>query len=136
MGAAIGCFETAVAYAKDRIQFGSPIGAYQLVQRKLALMMTEITLGQLLVLRVGRLREKGLGHHTQVSMAKMNNVSKALAICRTARDILGANGIVNEYPVMRHACNLESVNTYEGTEDIHVLILGQAITGIPAFTRG
>lgn len=133
LGAAIACYESALAFAKDRVQFSRPIGGYQLVQAKLVEMITEITKGQLLAYHLGRQMEAGTAHHTQVSMGKMNNVSNALKIARMARDILGANGITTEYPVIRHMLNLESVNTYEGTEDIHRLILGQAITGLSAF---
>ncbi len=133
VGAAMACYQTALEYAKERVQFSRPIAGYQLVQKKLVWMLTEITKAQLLALRVGRLRDRGEGHYTHVSMAKMNNVSVALEIARVARDILGANGITTEYPVIRHMLNLESVNTYEGTEDIHRLILGRAITGISAF---
>jgi glutaryl-CoA dehydrogenase len=132
-GAAMACYDAAVNYAKDRVQFGKPIAAFQLVQAKLSWMLTEITKAQLLQLQVGRLMDAGKGKHFHVSMAKMNNVSIALQIARVARDIHGANGITLEYPVIRHANNLESVNTYEGTEDIHKLVLGREITGIGAF---
>ena len=133
LGAAMDCYETALDYAKTRIQFDVPIARFQLVQAKLARMLTEITKGQLLALQVGRLKDEGQAKHYQISMLKMNNVAMALDIAREARDILGANGISLEYPVFRHMCNLESVKTYEGTEDIHSLILGQYITGISAF---
>lgn len=133
MGAAMACYETALQYAKERVQFSRPIAGYQLVQNKLVWMLTEITKGQLLALQVGRLREQGKGRHEHVSMAKMNNVRVAIDTARMARDILGANGITTEYPVIRHMLNLESVITYEGTEDIHKLILGRDITGLPAF---
>jgi glutaryl-CoA dehydrogenase len=134
LGAAKACYTAALNYAKERIQFGKPIAAFQLVQKKLVDMLTEITKGQLLCLQLGRLKDQGKVHHTQISMAKMNNVQKALDIARTARDILGAYGIVDEYPIIRHMCNLETVNTYEGTYDIHTLILGEHITGYSAFS--
>ncbi len=134
LGAAIDCYMTAVDYAKTRIQFDVPIARFQLVQKKLADMLTEITKGQLLALQVGRLKDSGKYTHQMISMLKMNNVKIALDIARTARDILGANGISLEYPVIRHMVNLESVKTYEGTEDIHTLILGQYITGYQAFS--
>lgn len=134
IGAAMDCYRTAVDYSTSRIQFDVPIGSFQLIQKKLADMLTELTKSQLLALQVGRLKDSGTIDHTHVSMLKMNNVSVALDIARTARDILGANGISLEYPVIRHMCNLESVKTYEGTHDIHTLVLGQHITGIPAFT--
>ncbi len=133
LGAAMSCFHTAVEYSKSRIQFDRPIAGFQLVQAKLADMYTEITKGQLLALRLGQLKDAGTVNFAQVSMAKRNNVAIALDIARVARDILGANGISTEYPIMRHMTNLESVKTYEGTHDIHTLILGQTITGIPAF---
>ncbi len=136
LGAAMDCYEVAVEYAKSRIQFNVPISRFQLVQAKLAKMLTEITKGQLLALQIGRLKDGGNAKHYQISMLKMNNVRAALDIAREARDILGANGISLEYPVFRHMCNLESVKTYEGTEDIHRLILGQYITGISAFEPG
>lgn len=133
LGAAMACYETALRYAKERIQFGRPIASFQLVQRKLVWMLTEITKGQLLCLRLGRLKDAGKLRYTQVSMAKMNNVEKALEIARMARDILGASGIVDEYPVFRHLANLETVYIYEGTHDIHTLIIGRDITGLDAF---
>ena len=133
IGAAIGCFETAVDYSKSRVQFSRPIAGYQLVQAKLAHMLTEITKAQCLTLRLGRLKEAGKHRPQQISLAKRNNVFHALEIARMARDILGANGIMYEYPVGRHMMNLETVFTYEGTHDIHTLILGQDITGIAAF---
>ncbi len=136
LGAAMDCYNTAVEYAKSRIQFDVPIGRFQLVQAKLAKMLTEITKGQLLALQIGRLKDKSQAEHYQISMLKMNNVSMALDVAREARDILGANGISLEYPVFRHMCNLESVKTYEGTQDIHTLVLGHYITGIPAFEPG
>jgi glutaryl-CoA dehydrogenase len=133
LGAAGACYHVALAYAKARRQFGRPIAGFQLVQEKLAVMLTEITKGQLLAIRLGRLKEEGKLHFAQTSLAKRNNVAIALDIARSARDILGANGISLEFSVIRHMCNLESVKTYEGTHDIHTLILGQAITGIEAF---
>jgi glutaryl-CoA dehydrogenase len=133
IGAALACYECALDYARSRTVFSRPIGGYQLVQAKLVQMLVEITKAQLLAWRLGRLKDEGRMRHEQVSLAKMNNVSQALAIARTARDILGANGITDEYPVIRHMLNLETVNTYEGTEDIHRLTLGRDITGIAAF---
>jgi glutaryl-CoA dehydrogenase len=133
IGAAIACYESAVDYAKNRVMFSKPIGGYQLVQSKLVWMVTEITKAQLLSLRLGRLKDSGKMRPEHVSMAKMNNVSIALHIARLARDILGANGITDEYPVIRHMLNLETVNTYEGTEDIHRLTIGRDITGLDAF---
>ena len=133
VGAAMGCYEEALDYAKQRIMFDKPIAGYQLVQNKLVEMVTEITKAQLLSLQLGRLKEQGKSTFVQVSLAKRNNVYQALEIARTARDILGANGILNEYSAMRHMCNLESVYTYEGTHDIHMLIVGDHITGIPAY---
>lgn len=133
LGAAQACFHEAKEYAKSRIQFGKPIASYQLVQAKLAYMFTEITKGQLLALQLGRMKDAGTAKPQHVSMAKMNNVSEALKIARMSRDILGANGITDEYQVGRHMRNLESVNTYEGTEDIHRLVLGEYVTGIPAY---
>jgi glutaryl-CoA dehydrogenase len=133
IGAAIACYECARDYARERIMFTRPIAAYQLVQAKLVHMITEITKAQLLCLRLGRLKDAGRMRPEQVSMAKMNNVSQALHIARLARDILGANGIIDEYPVIRHMLNLETVNTYEGTEDVHRLIIGKDVTGWDAF---
>jgi glutaryl-CoA dehydrogenase len=134
LGAAMACYDTALQYAKTRKQFaGKPIASHQLVQEKLAWMITEIVKGQLLALHVGRLKDKGQADATHISMLKMNNVSIALDTARKARDILGANGIVDDYCVMRHMNNLESVYTYEGTNDIHKLIIGEKITGISAF---
>jgi glutaryl-CoA dehydrogenase len=133
IGAAIACYQCALDYARERIMFDKPIAAYQLVQAKLVSMLTEITKAQLLCLRLGRLKDAGTMRPEQVSMAKMNNVSQALRIARLARDILGANGIIDEYPVIRHMLNLETVNTYEGTEDVHKLIIGKDITGWGAF---
>jgi glutaryl-CoA dehydrogenase len=133
LGAAMACFHSAVEYSKVRIMFDKPIASFQMIQEKLADMVTEITKGQLLALQVGRLKEKKQHTPEMVSMAKRNNCEIALDIAREARDILGANGITGEYPVMRHMCNLESVKTYEGTHNIHTLVLGEAVTGIPAY---
>lgn len=133
IGAAMACYESSVDYAKSRIQFGRPIGGFQLVQAKLAEMLTEITKAQLLVHRLGTLKNEGKMRPQQVSLAKRNNVAIALDIARVARDLHGANGILGEYPIMRHMANLESVKTYEGTHDIHTLVLGQDITGLSAF---
>jgi len=133
VGAASACYDCALDYARQRIMFDKPIAAFQLVQRKLVTMVTEITKAQLLCLRLGRLKDAGRARPEQISMAKMNNVSNALRIARLARDILGANGIIDEYPIIRHMLNLETVNTYEGTEDVHRLIIGKDITGYDAF---
>ncbi len=134
LGAAMACYDEAVNYAKGRIQFsGKPIASHQLVQEKLVFMLSEITKGQLLVLQLGRLKEAGKASAAQVSLAKRNNVHMALESARLARQVLGANGILDDYQAMRHLCNLETVLTYEGTHDIHTLILGSAITGMPAF---
>jgi len=133
LGAAMGCFDSARQYSLSRIQFGGPIARFQLVQNKLAWMLREITKGQMLAWRLGRMKDDGTMVHQQVSLAKMNNVDIARQIATVARDIHGANGILAEYPVMRHMANLESVYTYEGTHDVHNLILGQWITGIQAF---
>jgi glutaryl-CoA dehydrogenase len=133
IGAAMACYEWAVDYTKGRTQFGKPIASYQLVQDKLAHMLTEITKAQLLAWRLGRLKDDGKLHFTQTSLAKRNNVWIALETSRLARDLMGANGITLEYPVFRHMCNLESVYTYEGTHHIHTLILGEHITGFPAY---
>ena len=133
LGAAMACFHSSTEYSKSRIQFDRPIAAFQLVQNKLAWMLREITKGQLLVWRLGRMKDEGTLRHEQVSLAKMNNVDIALQIARVSRDVHGANGILGDYPIMRHAANLESVYTYEGTHDIHNLVLGRYITGIQAF---
>lgn len=133
IGAAMACYDSALNYAKTRIQFDKPIASFQLTQERLVRMITEITKAQLLCLQLGRLKDKGKARFQQISMAKMNNVYQALAIAREARAVLGANGILDEYPVMRHAANLESVLTYEGTHEMHTLIVGEDITGIPAF---
>ena len=135
LGAAMDCYDQAVRYSKERIQFGVPIGAFQLVQKKLAEMLTEITKAQLLTFRLGQLRNDGKATTGQISMAKRNNVEIALNIAREARQIHGGMGITSEYSMMRHMANLESVVTYEGTHDIHLLITGMDITGIPSFTR-
>ena len=133
MGAAMACYDEAVNYAKTRIQFDKPIGSFQLVQQKLVEMLTEITKGQLLCLQLGRLKDEGKSKFQQVSLAKRNNVYQALKIARMARDVLGASGILDEYQSMRHMVNLESVYVYEGTHDIHTLIVGHHITGIAAY---
>jgi glutaryl-CoA dehydrogenase len=133
LGAAMACFDEARRYAQERLIFERPLAGYQLAQQKLVYMATEITKGQLLALRLGRLKDQGRMHHTQVSMAKMNNVDVALQIARLARDMLGANGIVDDYCSMRHMVNLETVRTYEGTHDVHTLILGRELTGHDAF---
>jgi glutaryl-CoA dehydrogenase len=135
LGAAMDCYDQALRYSKERTQFGVPIASFQLTQKKLAEMLTEITKAQLLTFRLGQLRNEGRATSAQISMAKRNNVEIALNIAREARQILGAMGITNEFSVMRHMANLESVVTYEGTHDIHLLITGMDITGIPAFTR-
>ena len=133
IGSAMACFDSARQYVGERIQFDKPLAGYQLVQNKLAWMVREITKGQLLALHLGRMKDDGTMFPEQVSLAKMNNVDIALEIARMARDMHGANGILDEYPVMRHMANLESVKTYEGTHDIHNLIIGRWITGIQAF---
>ncbi|HVB75153.1 MAG TPA: acyl-CoA dehydrogenase family protein [Ktedonobacteraceae bacterium] len=133
-GAARACYEVALDYAKTRVQFDRPIASFQLVQEKLVIMATELVKAQLLALQLGRLKDEGLLHPVQISVAKRNNVREALRTAREARSVLGANGITLEYPVSRHSNNLESVYTYEGTDDIHTLIIGQAITGISAFS--
>ena len=135
IGSAQACFHSAKEYALSRIQFDHPIASYQLIQNKLAWMLREITKGQLLALHLGRKKDDESWIPEHISLAKMNNVDMALEIARMARDIHGANGILDEYPIMRHMANLESVKTYEGTHDIHNLILGRWITGIQAFTR-
>ncbi len=134
VGAAMACYDSALNYAKTRIQFDKPIGSFQLIQERLVHMVTEITKAQLLCLQLGRLKDAGKVRFQQISMAKRNNVYHALEISRQARAILGANGILDEYPVMRHMANLESVMTYEGTHEMHTLIVGEDITGIPAFS--
>jgi glutaryl-CoA dehydrogenase len=133
IGAATAVLHEAIEYSKSRVQFDKPIAAFQLTQRKLADMATEVVTGQLLVLQLGRLKDAGKATFEQISLTKRNNVRKALEIAREGRGILGANGISGEYQTMRHMCNLESVETYEGTYDIHTLIIGQALTGHQAF---
>ncbi|MBS1546796.1 MAG: acyl-CoA dehydrogenase family protein [Bacteroidetes bacterium] len=133
LGVAMECYDTALRYSKERIQFGKPIGGFQLTQKKLAEMITEITKAQLLTWRLGVLRNEGRATTAQISMAKRNNVHLALTVAREARQMLGGMGITNEYPIMRHMMNLESVVTYEGTHDIHLLITGHDVTGIAAF---
>ena len=133
IGSALDCYDSALRYSKERIQFDKPIASFQLIQKKLAEMITEITKAQLLTLRLGQLRNDGKATSAQISMAKRNNVEMALKVAREARQIHGAMGITNEYSIMRHMANLESVITYEGTHDIHLLITGLDITGIPAF---
>lgn len=133
IGAAVDCYQTALQYAKERKQFGKPIASYQLQQKKLAEMVTEITKAQLLSWRLGQLKNEDRATPAQISMAKRNNVNMALQVAREARQILGAMGIVGDYPIMRHMMNLESVITYEGTHDVHLLITGNDITGINAF---
>jgi glutaryl-CoA dehydrogenase len=133
LGAAEACYRCALDYAKERVQFDRPIAAFQLQQEKLARMVTELTKGQLLALRLGRLKDEKKATPAQVSMAKMSNVAAAREIAASARTILGANGILDAYPVMRHMANLETVYTYEGTHDMHLLVVGEAVTGIPAY---
>jgi glutaryl-CoA dehydrogenase len=132
IGAAMACYAEVVDYTRERVVQGGPLAGKQLTQERLAFMLTEITKAQLLALRLGRLKDAGQLHHSMVSMAKRNNVDVALQIARAARDLLGANGIVDDYQAMRHMVNLETVRTYEGTHDIHTLILGREITGISA----
>jgi glutaryl-CoA dehydrogenase len=134
IGAAMSCYDTALQYAKERKQFrGQAIASHQLIQDKFAWMITEITKAQLLSLQIGRLKDAGKAQFQHISMAKRNNVWMALECARLARDILGAAGTTDDYPVMRHMMNLESVKTYEGTHDIHGFIVGQSITGVSAF---
>jgi glutaryl-CoA dehydrogenase len=134
LGAASDCYETARNYAKLRKQFDDrPIASHQLVQEKLAWMITEISKGQLLALHCGRLKDQGRIEPAHISMLKRNNVAVALECARISRDLLGANGIIDDYPIMRHMCNLESVKTYEGTDHIHALVIGEAVTGIAAY---
>ena len=136
MGAARDCYESALAYAKEREQFGEPIGSFQLVQQKLVNMLIEVGKGSLLALHIGRMKDAGTLRPEQISFGKLNNVREAIAICRSARTILGGNGVTAEYSPLRHADNLESVRTYEGTDEVHTLIMGRAITGIAAFGGG
>lgn len=133
VGSMMACYDAALNYAKSRIQFGKPIASFQMTQEKLVLMLTEITKSQLLNLQLGRMKDNGTLKHYHVSLAKRNNCEKASEIAILAREILGANGILDEYPVMRHLANLESVKTYEGTHEMHTLIIGEDITGISAF---
>jgi glutaryl-CoA dehydrogenase len=134
IGAAMDCYETARSYSVLRKQFeGRPIASHQLVQEKLADMITEITKAQLLALHVGRLKDKGQADAAHISMLKRNNAAMALDCARAARDLLGANGIMDEYPIMRHMCNLETVKTYEGTDHIHALVIGERVTGVAAY---
>jgi len=133
VGAAIDCYRVAVEYAKQRVQFDKPIAGFQLTQEKLVRMLTEISKAQLLCLRIGRMKDAGELQSVHVSMAKMNNVAMAMECARTSRSILGANGITADYPIMRHMSNLESVYTYEGTNEVHLLVLGKHITGLDAF---
>jgi len=133
IGAALDCYDTALRYSKERIQFDRPIGQFQLQQKKLAEMITEITKAQLLTFRLGQLRDEGKATSAQISMAKRNNVDMALTVTRDARQMLGGMGITGEYPIMRHMMNLESVVTYEGTHDVHLLITGLDVTGLNAF---
>jgi alkylation response protein AidB-like acyl-CoA dehydrogenase len=133
IGAAQACFDEAVNYAKTRVQFSGPIAKHQLVQEKLAVMLTEITKAQALALQLGRMFEQKVAQPHHISLAKRNNVEMALEVSRTCRALLGGNGITEDYQAMRHMCNLETVYTYEGTHDIHTLILGQAVTGVAAY---
>jgi glutaryl-CoA dehydrogenase len=133
MGAARACFETALGYSRTRVQFDRPIASFQLTQKKLVDMALELHKGTLLAIHLGRMKERGSLRPQQVSVGKLNNTREALEIARAARGILGANGITLEYPIMRHMTNLESVLTYEGTEEIHTLVIGQALTGERAF---
>jgi len=133
MGAARACYESALGYAKERMVFGKPISAYQLTQQKLAEMALEINRGTLVALHLGRMKDEGTLRPEHVSMGKMGNVRGAIEVARSARTVLGGNGITLEYPVIRHMNNLESVLTYEGTHEVHTLVVGQAITGQSAF---
>lgn len=134
IGSAMACYNESLEYSKVRKQFDDkPIASHQMVQEKFAEMITEITKGQLLAMQVGRLKDKGRADHAHVSMLKRNNVKMALDVARSARDILGANGVADEYPIFRHMCNLESVFTYEGTHNIHTLVIGERVTGIAAY---
>jgi glutaryl-CoA dehydrogenase len=133
IGSMMACYDAALNYAKSRVQFSKPIAAYQITQEKLVHILTEITKAQLLNLQLGRMKDDGTLKHVHVSMAKRNNCEKALEAARISREILGANGILDEYPVMRHSMNLESVKTYEGTHEMHTLIIGEDITGFPAY---
>jgi glutaryl-CoA dehydrogenase len=132
VGAAMACYDEALRYGQNRIQFGRPIAGFQIQQNRLVEMLTEITKAQLLCIQLGRLKDRGEAKHTQISLAKRNNVSMACDVAREARRLLGANGILVEYHSMRHMANLESVYTYEGTHDVHGLIVGEDITGLSA----
>jgi glutaryl-CoA dehydrogenase len=133
MGAARACFASALEYARTREQFDRPIGGFQLTQQKLADMLVELSKGTLLALHLGRLKDAGSIRPEQISLGKLNNVREAIAVAREARSILGGNGITTDYSPLRHAANLESVRTYEGTDEVHTLILGRHITGLDAF---
>jgi glutaryl-CoA dehydrogenase len=135
MGAARACYEAALDYSMSRHQFGVPIGSFQLTQQKLVDMMVAVNRGTLLALHLGRMKDEERLTPSQVSFGKLDNVRNALDVARVARSVLGANGITLEYPVIRHMNNLESVSTYEGTNEIHTLVLGEALTGLQAFTR-
>ena len=134
VGAARACYEAALRYSQERVQFDRPIGGFQLIQRKLADMAVSINRAGLLALHLGRMKDAGEVEPAHISMGKLDNVREALRVAREARNVLGANGITLEYPVMRHMSNLESVYTYEGTEEVHTLVVGQTITGLNAFT--
>ena len=133
IGAAMNMYDVALSYSKDRIQFDKPIASFQMIQEKLVYMLSDITKGQLLALQVGKNKDDGSLKHTHVSMLKKNNVNIARECAKISRGILGANGITNDYPIMRHMMNIESVYTYEGTDEMHTLVLGHDITGIPAY---
>jgi glutaryl-CoA dehydrogenase len=133
MGAARSCYESALAYAREREQFGRPVASFQLTQQKLVNMLLELEKGTLLALHLGRMKDEGTLRPEQISFGKLNNVREAIEIAREARTIFGGNGVTLDYPPMRHMGNLESVRTYEGTDEVHSLIIGGAITGIPAF---
>lgn len=133
LGAGRASYDAARTYAQDRVQFGKPIAGFQLTQHKLATMVAKLNTGTLLALHLGRLKDNGQLSHEQVSLGKMNNARAALDVCRDARAVLGANGISLEYPIIRHMNNLESVVTYEGTEEVHTLVIGKAVTGVDAF---
>jgi glutaryl-CoA dehydrogenase len=134
IGAAMDCYETARRYSLERKQFDNrPIASHQLVQEKLAWMITEISKAQLLALHIGRLKDEGRAEPAHISMLKKNNVAIALDCARLSRDLLGANGIMDEFPIMRHMCNLETVKTYEGTDHIHTLVIGEKVTGVAAY---
>jgi glutaryl-CoA dehydrogenase len=133
VGAGRACFESALDHAKTRVQFGRPIGGFQLTQRKLAEMALRLNTGALLAVHLGRMKDEGRARPEQISMGKLNNARAALDVAREARTILGGNGVTADYPVMRHMANLESVITYEGTEEVHMLVIGAALTGLRAF---